>query len=77
LTLDEDVAANLKAEVRRSGKSFKQTVNELLRRGLNSPKPSQSSARFRVRARRLGLKTGLSYDNVWELIEQLEESQPR
>lgn len=72
LTLDEDVAAKLKAEVRRTGHSFKQVVNELLRRGMNSPAPDVPAKPFPILARDLGLKPGYSYDNVWELIEQIE-----
>jgi hypothetical protein len=34
LTLDDDVAAKLKAESRRSGRPFREIVNETLRRGL-------------------------------------------
>ena len=72
LTLDEDVAAKLKAEVRRSGNSFKQVVNEVLRRGLNSRPPTIPEKPFPILARPLGLRPGYSYDNVWELIEQIE-----
>lgn len=36
LTLDEDVAAKIKAHMKRSGRSLKQTVNALLRDGLMS-----------------------------------------
>ena len=36
LTLEEDVAAKLKAETRRTGRSFKETVNEILRLGFNA-----------------------------------------
>jgi len=71
LTLDDDVAGKLKAEVRRSGRSFKELVNDLLRRAINAPQPKASKP-FRVRARALGLRPGYSYDNVWELIEQIE-----
>jgi len=42
LTLDDDVASKLRAEVQRSGGSFRKVVNETLRRGL-------ASARARVR----------------------------
>jgi hypothetical protein len=35
LTLDDDVAAKLHQESRRTGKSFKETVNEYLRIGLS------------------------------------------
>ncbi|MCK6557014.1 DUF2191 domain-containing protein [Candidatus Binatia bacterium] len=73
LTLDEDVAAKLRAETRRSGRSFKEAVNEFLRIGLNSRRPAKPPARFRIRARSLGrLKPGLSLDNVSALLEEAE-----
>jgi plasmid stability protein len=71
LTLDDDVAAKLKAEMRKSGKSFKETVNEILRMGLLKA-PVQPKKRFKVRAKDMGLKPGYSYDKPWELIEQIE-----
>ncbi len=72
LTLDEDVAAKLKAESRRSGRSFKETVNEALRLGLER-RPKRSETRlFRVSARPMGLRPGLSLDCTSALLEQLE-----
>ena len=71
LTLDEDVAAKLKVESRRLGKSFRDTVNECLRRGL-LPRPRFAAKPFKVRARDLGLRPGLSLDNVGDLLERLE-----
>jgi hypothetical protein len=73
LSLEEDVAAKLKAEMRRSGKSLKQTVNELLRLGLN-PRPARTRSKpFKVKARDLGrLRAGLSLDNVGELLELVD-----
>lgn len=68
LTLDDDIAAKLKAEVRRSGSSFKQLVNDLLRKVLNTP-PTKVSKPYRVRAKDMGLVPGLNYDNISELIE--------
>ena len=45
LTLDEDVARQLEMENRRTGEPMKQTVNRLLRTGLqqaaNPPKPTR------------------------------------
>ena len=72
LTLDDDVARKLQAEMRRSGTSFKQTVNECLRRGLNARRVLKPAAPFVVRARPLGLRPGLSYDSIADLLEQLE-----
>jgi hypothetical protein len=71
LTLDKDVAAKLKAEARRSGRTFKDVVNEALRLGLNV-KATPPIDRFVVRARPMGSRPGLNYDKVSELIEQVE-----
>jgi hypothetical protein len=73
LTLDDDVAAKLKAESRRAGRPFREIVNETLRRGLASRRTTAQRPAFKVIARDLGdLKPGLCLDNVAELIEQLE-----
>jgi hypothetical protein len=70
LSIDDDVASLLKKEMRESGSSLKQTVNRLLRPGLTAAPPRGKS--FTVRPRKLGLPPGLGYDNVEELIENLE-----
>lgn len=73
LTLDEDVAAKLKAESRRAGRAFRDIVNETLRRGLAHRPVPASRRTFTVTARDLGdLRPGLSLDNVADVIEQLE-----
>ena len=72
LTLDEDVAAKLKSEVRRSGKPFKRVVNETLRHGLSIPAAAKKLPPFKVRTRPLGLRPGLSYDCIGELLEIAE-----
>lgn len=72
LTLDDDVAAKLKAAVRRTGRSFRDVVNDALRRGLMTA-PRAARERFRVHARSLGgLRPGLSLDNVGDLLERVE-----
>jgi hypothetical protein len=74
LTLDDDVASRLKAEVRRSGKPFKEVVNEQLRIALSSRGPGRKpQPPFQIRPRDLGaLRPGLSLDNVGALIEAAE-----
>jgi hypothetical protein len=73
LTLDDDVAAKLKAESRRAGRPFRDVVNETLRRGLAQRRSSGARQVFKVTTRDLGnLRPGLSLDNVTELIEQVE-----
>jgi hypothetical protein len=75
LTLDDDVAANLKAESRRIGRPFRQILNEKLRRGLASRRAASQRRTLKVTVRGLGnLKPGLSLDNIGDLIEQVEGS---
>lgn len=72
LTIDEDVAAKLKAAMRRTGQSFRDVVNDALRRGLMAA-PRAAREPFRVDARSLGgLRPGLSLDNVGDLLERVE-----
>jgi hypothetical protein len=78
LSLDDDVAAKLKSEVKRSGRSFKEVVNEYLRLGFHAKKNHQDKKPFRVKTRDLGeLRPGLSLDNIGELLEQIEGSAHR
>jgi hypothetical protein len=72
LTLDDDVFTKLKAEARKTGRPFKELVNEFLRAGLNLRSLSKAARPFVVKARPLGSKPGLNYDNIGELLEQLE-----
>jgi hypothetical protein len=72
ITLDEDVRAKLEAEMRRSGKSFKETVNETLRVGLLSRRKAASSQPFEIQARDMGLKPGYNLDKTWDLIKETE-----
>lgn len=73
LTLEDDVAAKLRVEMRRTGKTFRDTVNEYLRRGLMSRRPEAAKTAFRIRPRDIGrLLHGLSLDNVGDLLERIE-----
>jgi len=72
LSLDDDVAAKLKDLCRRTGESFKSAVNRVLRDGLNARRVQKPEKPFRVEARALGLRPGVSLDNVAELLEQLD-----
>lgn len=72
LTLDDDIAAKLREQVRKSGKPFKEVVNEALRTGLNTTEPAKARKRFVVRAKPAGLRPGLSYDNIEELLDQID-----
>jgi hypothetical protein len=72
LTLDDDVEAKLRAEVRKSGGSFRETVNRVLRLGLNVRRVPAGARKFVVRSRPLNVRPGVNLDNVAELVERLE-----
>jgi len=71
LTLDEDVAAKLKNEARRTGRSFKETVNELLRAGLAQSRAKKARP-LKIHAKEMGVRPGLDYDRISRLLEEVE-----
>jgi plasmid stability protein len=78
LTLDDDVAAKLKSEARRSSRSFRDVVNDALRRGLTSRREARHPIPFKVMARDLGeLRPGVNIDSVSDLLEQVEGARHR
>jgi hypothetical protein len=73
LTLDDDVAARLQAEARRTGRPFKTVVNERLRMALAQSAVVQKRKPFKVKPRAMGgPAAGFSYDNVGTLLEEIE-----
>ncbi len=73
LTLDDDVAARLQAEARRTGRPFKSVVNERLRIALAQSDAVQKRKPFTIEPRAMGGPiAGASYDNVGALLEDLE-----
>lgn len=78
VTLDEDVAAKLRAEARRTGKPFKTVLNECLRVALSVGRGRARPVSFRIEPRDLGvLRPGLSLDNVAELLDLAEGPEAR
>jgi hypothetical protein len=78
LTLDDDVAARLQAESRRTGRPFKTVVNEYLRAGLAQRRVAKAAVRFRVEPVSMGAPLpGRSYDNIGALLEEIEGAERR
>jgi ribbon-helix-helix CopG family protein len=78
LTLDEDIAQRLQAESRRTGRSFKEIVNEYLRMSLAQSRALKSMSPFRVVAADLGGPAASgSYDNIESLLEESEGTEHR
>lgn len=72
LTLDPDVAAKAKEGAAKLGKPFKEVINAALRLGLEQVLRPPASKPYRTRARPLGLRRGLNYDNIGELLARAE-----
>lgn len=78
LTLDEDIAARLQAESRRTGRPFKTVVNECLRAGLARRRAVQAVRPFRVEPVHLGPPIpGRSYDRISTLLQEAEGEEHR
>jgi hypothetical protein len=78
ITLDDDIAARLQAESRKTGRPFKAVVNDYLRAGLAQRRAVKTMARFRVEPVSMGaLRPGHSYDNVGALLEEIEGPERR
>ena len=72
LTLDDDLAARLKALAHRHGTSFKEAVNTAIRRGL-APAPSARRPRqFRVKTFRSPFRPGVDQLKLNQLNDELE-----
>jgi hypothetical protein len=76
LTLDKDVADRLAREMRRSGRSFKETVNDAIRAGLDARRARPPATPFRVVAKDLGaLRPGVNLDSVARVLEAVDGPQ--
>ncbi len=57
--------------MRKTGASFKEAVNNMLRR-VDSPPAKPAIKPFKVETRSLGARPGTTYNCVWQLIEDVE-----
>jgi hypothetical protein len=73
LTLDDDVASRLKEIARESDRSFKEVVNDVVRRGLSiGEAPNKSTEPFRVVPTACGFKPGIDPLKLNQLYDDLE-----
>jgi hypothetical protein len=73
LTLDDELAAKLEAEARRTGLSFKEIVNNTLRIGLASKRGRLPRQPFTVKPLKLEpIDSNLSFDNIEALLDQVD-----
>lgn len=74
LTLDPDVTALLKREMRRTEQGLKATVNQALRRALG-PAAGPGLPPFRVKPHSFGLRPGFDPDRMNQLAGELEDEE--
>ena len=72
LTLDPVIAAKAKKAAAQLGKTFKEIINAALRVGLDDILAPSPAKPYRTKGRPLGLRRGLSYDNISELLARAE-----
>jgi hypothetical protein len=72
LTLDPDVAAKAKKGAAKLRKPFRDVINAALRIGLEEVLKPPTGKRYRTKGRPLGLRGGLNYDNISELLARAE-----
>jgi hypothetical protein len=71
VTLDADVEALIRAAMARGRRSFKQTLNEAVRRGLKGHGGDEMPP-FKVEARPMGLRSGIDPARLQDLDDELE-----
>ena len=73
VTIDDDVAHELKMRAKRTEKSFKQVLNDTLRLAFSMSRvPGSRIKRFRVRPHRSEFRPGVDIEKLNQLVDQLE-----
>jgi mRNA-degrading endonuclease RelE of RelBE toxin-antitoxin system len=72
VTLDPDLAKKLKDLAHRRGQSFKQTLNEVVRRGLTAQAERRERAGYVVDPHHGGFRPGIDHGKLNQLVDQLE-----
>ena len=76
LTLDEHIAKALKSAAHRSGKPFKQVVNETLRAGLAAADRPARPRTYRIKPASLGgVLPGIHLDKALALADALDDQE--
>lgn len=72
VTIEDSVEKQLRQYAGKHSRKFKQALNEVLRKGLAEANKPQKAKAYKTKPKKIGLKSGLNYDNVSELLEQVE-----
>ena len=72
VTLEPDVAAKLKRLAHRTGRTFKATLDEVLRRGLTAQERAAAPAPYVVKPHPGGFLPGIDPGKLNQLLDQLD-----
>jgi plasmid stability protein len=72
VTLDDDVVERVKQQSRSRGRSFRETLNDLLRAALNPSETPPKRRELQIEPHHGGYYPGLNYDCTESLLEYLE-----
>ena len=76
LTIDDELVRTLKERAYRSGKSFKDVVNETLRAGLTGKMVLPEARRYKVRPSSLGgVMPGIDLKKALQVADALEDEE--
>ncbi len=77
VTIDDDVLDRAREISKRSGRPFRQVINEALRHGLSVAEQPFRSRDYHTEARPLHRRAGYSLDNIQELLSEIDGEQSR
>lgn len=72
VTLDQDVAQQIRERMRERGTGFKETLNELIRRGLRSTQPVEP---YETPTFDMGTRPGIDLDKALSLASSIEDEE--
>ncbi len=72
LTIDDDLARKLKLAAAREQKSFKEVVNQTLRKGLGGSTGKRVRARVKLKTQALSYRKGVDEMRLTDLLDELD-----
>ena len=72
LTIEDDLAGLLKQRSKELGKSFKEVVNQAIRKGLQADELPVNNSTVVTRTHSFGTRPGLKWERLNQLADELE-----
>ncbi len=72
IVIDEDVLDRARAVAAKKRRPFRSIINEAMREGLSLIESKQKQKLYRMKPRNMGQKSGISIDNIQELLSRIE-----